>query len=607
MRRIVRLAFGLFVMGALAWSPAPAQVDLEAMAQRIKVRHAAVPRKVLAFYYPWYHNPAVPRGSGLGMSWQGVDEAKKQIGNVAHFPTLGPYDSHDAKLIAQHGAWAKASGIDGWIVSWWGQGSPTDRAMPLLLDAAQRAGLRVTIYYETVPRPQNAASAAADLLGVLERYGKHPAWLSVDHQPVVFVYGRTLGEIGLPGWLEAISRVNGRYPGGAVFLGDDMGRAAARIFDGIHTYNPVGSLVGKNADQVRAWARQTYPAWVKTADAQGRISTITVIPGYDDTKIRKPGLRCDRLGGTLYEVQWEEAIAADPHWILITSWNEWYEGSEIEPSVEFGEASLRQTARYAAKFKAKGPRADKSTPAGAAPPANPEFEKLAFASAVLPDAGSAAVWPLARLPVKPVMLSARQAAELQSADARKYPVLFYAGDENYRQTAAHRGDVDEGLLRYLRGGGLLAVFPSGPMPFHYNETGRAVAHSGKFGLPLSVAGPAGGWERPPEDARLHFVKLGKHLPHVPARIPFPGGDPRWRPFVRSALSPGDRVIPLIELRDDQGKSYGDAAVYVEHRASEPKGGRLLYACYNLVESEYGEALVEDLLVFVVKQIESSER
>jgi hypothetical protein len=603
MRRFVKFVLGLLVMAGLSWSPARAQVDLQAMAARLKVHHAAVPRKVLAFYYPWYYNPQVPGGSGLGMSWQNVDEATKQIGNVAHFPTLGPYDSHDPKLVAQHCAWAKASGIDGWIVSWWGKASPTDRAMPLLLDAARRAGLEVTIYYETVPHQKKPASAAADLLDVLNRYGKHPAWLSVDKKPVVFVYGRTLGEIGLPGWLETISLVHDKYPGGARFLGDDMGQTAARIFDGIHTYNPVGSLVAKSADQARAWARQTYPAWVKTADRQGRISTITVIPGYDDTKIRKPGLRCDRLGGRLYEVQWEEAIAADPHWVLITSWNEWYEGSEIEPSAEFGEAYLRQTARCAAQFKAKGPRPARSASAGPAAAANPEFEQLAFSSAVLPDAGSAAIWALVRLPVQPAMLSSGQVADLQAADARKYPVLFYAGDEHYRQTAVRGADVDEGLLRYLRGGGLLAVFPSGPMPFHYNESGKPVARSGKLGLPLSVAGPAGGWERPPEGAKLHFVKLGNHLPRVPASIPFPSsGELRWRPFVRSELSPEDRVIPLIELRDGQGNSYGDAVVYVEHRASEPKGGRLLYVCCNLVESEHGETLIEDLLVFVARQI-----
>jgi len=35
------------------------------------------------------------------------------------------------------------------------------------------------------------------------------------------------------------------------------------------------------------------------------------------------------------------AIKADPDWVLITSWNEWHEGSEIEPSWEDGDAYLK--------------------------------------------------------------------------------------------------------------------------------------------------------------------------------------------------------------------------------------------------------------------------
>jgi len=348
----IRASLGLIVLASFA-SRAAAQGDSEAAAQRAAIRYGKVPRKVLAFYYPWYHNPAVPGGSKLRMSWENVDEKAKSISNSAHYPALGPYDSHDPKLIAQHAAWSKKAGVDGWIVSWWGKGHETDRVMDRILDACRKAALDVTIYYETVPAPRNGQSAAKDLLYVLDRYAKHPAWLRVDQKPVLFIYGRTIGEIGLPGWLEAITEVNRQYPGRAVFLGDQLRAPAARVFDGIHTYNPVGTLSGKTLEQARAWAKKTYPGWVKTADAQGRISTITVIPGYDDTKIRKPGLRADRMDGELYRAEWEEAIAADPHWVLVTSWNEWYEGSEIEPSAEYGEKYLKMTAECAARFKSK--------------------------------------------------------------------------------------------------------------------------------------------------------------------------------------------------------------------------------------------------------------
>jgi glycoprotein endo-alpha-1,2-mannosidase len=38
--------------------------------------------------------------------------------------------------------------------------------------------------------------------------------------------------------------------------------------------------------------------------------------------------------------------------VLITSWNEWYEGSELEPSVQYGEKILKETTAYAQKFLA---------------------------------------------------------------------------------------------------------------------------------------------------------------------------------------------------------------------------------------------------------------
>lgn len=314
---------------------------------------AEVPRKVLTFYYPWYGNPNVPGGSGRWSHWSGVDEASRAIQSSTNYPELGAYDSHDPKLIAQHCKWSQQAGVDGWIVSWWGHGTFEDRTMQRILDACAEAELGVTIYYETVPGTKNAASAANDLLRVLERYAEHPAWLRVGDRPVLFVYGRAIGEIGLPGWRDAVAQLTQRRQPQALVIGDRISRQAAEVFDGLHTYNTAGALRGKSVDEVKQWAQQTYPQWVQTAKQAGRISTITVIPGYDDTKIRTPGLRVERFDGESYRAQWQAAIEADPDWILVTSWNEWHEGSEIEPSVELGDQYLKLTGEFARKFKGR--------------------------------------------------------------------------------------------------------------------------------------------------------------------------------------------------------------------------------------------------------------
>ena len=355
----------MILLAVLVWPPplfGAGEGMPELWAERDRIGYPSVPRKVLTFYYPWYGNAEVTGGSGRWSHWSGVDEEKGRIASSTHYPVLGPYDSHDPKLIAQHAAWSREAGVDGWIASWWGHGSFSGQALPRLLDGARTAGLAVTIYYETVPGPQTPGSAAADLLRLLEAYAEHPAWLRVEGRPVVFIYGRAVGQLRLDGWLRTITLVHQKHPKPVVFVGDRISQPAARLFDGIHTYNTAGSLRDKNVAEVRAWCREQFPHWVTTARARRRISTVTVIPGYDDTKIRKPGLVVPRWEGRSYRAQWEEAIAAAPDWVLVTSWNEWHEGSEIEPSREYGHRYLEVTAQMSARFKSLAPHNSPTSP-----------------------------------------------------------------------------------------------------------------------------------------------------------------------------------------------------------------------------------------------------
>jgi hypothetical protein len=318
---------------------------------------ANLPKQVLAFYYGWYGNPEI---SKRWVHWKNVDPVKKHIGESTHFPVLGAYDSHDPRIVDTHCRQAKEAGLTGFIASWWRQGDFHDEGMPLMLDTAHKYGLKITVYYEAVP-PRGSPTvegALGDLAYITKKYGTHPAWLRAGGKPVVFVYGRALNDLKLPGWQQVVSDFSAKFPGGAAFIGDRISAEAASVFDGIHTYNPTGLTKGKSAEEIRAWAASTFPEWIKTA-GPNRIACVTIIPGYDDScqPSRKPPRPIsERHGGETYRVMWEEAIAANPDWVLITSWNEWHEGSEIEPSVEDGDVALRTTRQYAAKFLALKPR-----------------------------------------------------------------------------------------------------------------------------------------------------------------------------------------------------------------------------------------------------------
>lgn len=563
-------------------------VDVEALRQRATVRWERVPRRVLAFYYPWY---GTPEFSGRWIHWSGVDLDAKRIASSTHFPLLGPYDSLDPEVIEQHMKWAAEAGIDGFIASWWRPGDRTDRAMPLLLKAAENHGLFLSAYIETVPegRPDRAAEI---VLYLLNRYADSPAWLTVNDRPVLFVYVRAVNQIGLSGWLSVLKRVNVAYPRGVVLIGDQISQQAARVFDGIHTYNITAHTAGKTVEEIEQWASEVFPRQVRVA-GPGRIACITVIPGYDDSKLGRPKPRpiTDRHGGETYRTLWRQAIAADPDWILITSWNEWHEGSEIEPSLEHGFRELRTTASFAPVFRRRPPR----QPVTQKTSMETVYRRLGEALrgvtvGVLPGADSEALWLLAEAGVS---LRALSWEDIASGAVRPeaVPYLLYAGGEVYRATVRQPNDVLRGLQEYVKSGGTLVVLPDGPMPFHYDrrmDRRHAVNHSRLLGLPLRVA-----WERPP--TAVHFeVRLPDALPHLPERLPFPKeGDVRWRPVVPSEER---SATPLLELVDNAGQSHGWGAAVLRNGK-----GRIAYVWFGLLRGEYGPLLQTDLWTWLEQQ------
>jgi len=306
---------------------------------------------VLAFYYGWYGNPAVSR---KWVHWKDVISREERIENSSHYPELGAYDSHDPAIVEKQVSAARAAGVTGFITSWWGPDSFEDRGMPLLLEAAQRHNLTVSAYYEKVGGADSGSrikAAVADLGYLLAQYGHHKAWLRAGGRPVIFIYGRAIGALSPAEWQEVEAQVRRDNPGGVALVADSLDPKFAAVFDGTSTYNVTGQTQHKSPQQIRDWARIAYPRMVGAAGA-GKISTVTVIPGYDDSKAGRPAPRpvTQRFGDETYRVLWQEAIAARPDYVLITSWNEWHEGSEIEPSLEYGSLFLNATSVFSREF-----------------------------------------------------------------------------------------------------------------------------------------------------------------------------------------------------------------------------------------------------------------
>ncbi|EGF90259.1 mannosidase-like protein [Asticcacaulis biprosthecium C19] len=295
-------------------------------------------KEVLAFYYGWY------RTKDPQAHWQNPGSPNT--------PVTGPYDSQDDVVIARHVQQAKTNGITGFIASWWGPGDPTDQQLPKLLDAATKTDLKVCAYVENATTPE---ALAEQVLYLHAKHTGHKQWLTLDGRKVVFLYDRVLQTIGLDGWKRARKLIETKAPKALAFITTGNGRnqiaERAPHVDGVHIYDMAFYLSQKH-DFEWLWQRQFYSGWIGY-QAGLKVKTATILPGFDDRLVPdrpKPRPVVARDNGKLFRALWDAAIAADPDWILIVSFNEWHEGSEIEPSQRNGDRELLTCRQKSARF-----------------------------------------------------------------------------------------------------------------------------------------------------------------------------------------------------------------------------------------------------------------
>lgn len=80
-----------------------------------------------------------------------------------------------------------------------------------------------------------------------------------------------------------------------------------------------------------------------------------VMPGYDDTPLRgTERVTINRRRGQFYRIYWDIAagfVGPEQPFLLVTSFNEWHEGTELEPSTEYGEMFLQLTRELVGKLR----------------------------------------------------------------------------------------------------------------------------------------------------------------------------------------------------------------------------------------------------------------
>jgi glycoprotein endo-alpha-1,2-mannosidase len=260
--------------------------------------------EVSIFYYPWYGTEAQ---DGEWRHWQQNDNAPPFDIASDWFPARGPYSSSDAFTVRAQMREIAAAGVQTVIVSWWGEGSAEAQRLPLVLRAAHAAGLRVALHVE--PFAGRTPSSLAPQLRALEGSGITDAYI-YDSGSSPDDEWRTL---------------NAQLPEMRLFANTSLpGKALAAGFAGLYTYD------------VRIYDGSSFPRMCASARMRGLVCAPSVGPGFDSVRATGDTRVKSRKNGATYDSMWRGAIRAAADVVTITSYNEWHEGTQIEPASAVG-------------------------------------------------------------------------------------------------------------------------------------------------------------------------------------------------------------------------------------------------------------------------------
>jgi hypothetical protein len=256
---------------------------------------------VAIFYYPWY---GTPTADGAWQHWSQNNHEPPSDLYSRFYPLQGPYSSSDPRVVAQQMTQMSSAGIDEVVVSWWGRGSIEDQRLPFVMAAARRRGLVVGIHLEPY-QDRSLATIAQDLayfatLGVTDVYVYHPR------------------DFPAADWAALRAQVPLRV---RLLAGTELvGFAAAAHFDGFYTYD------------FNTYNGSTFVRLCAQAHAMQLVCGPSVGPGYNGTRAGETSGNRPRAHGATYDRLWSAALAAAPDLVTITSYNEWGEGTQIEPA-----------------------------------------------------------------------------------------------------------------------------------------------------------------------------------------------------------------------------------------------------------------------------------
>jgi len=321
----------------------------------------ANPKPVLVYYLPWY--AARPFSPDWGWHWtMGHFEPDRLNASgdreVAswYYPLIGPYDSADPVVLEYHVLLMKLAGIDGIIVDWYGSTefydyAAVNRNSTRLFEIARRAGLQLAICYEDqtiqhlIDGGQITAAGALrhaqeEMLFLETNFFCNPSYFRIGGRPLLENFGPQYF-LASTSWDEIFS-VLAPSNRPAFFTEDNRLEAGCGAFD----WPPMWLSRQPGTGEVLSEAAlKNYLAGFEKKSADWPAFVSSAFPRFHDI-YQRAGVRNywgylgDRHGQTLRET-FGRAMTNNSALVQVVTWNDFGEGTMIEPTKEYGFRDLK--------------------------------------------------------------------------------------------------------------------------------------------------------------------------------------------------------------------------------------------------------------------------
>jgi hypothetical protein len=272
------------------------------------------PIPTLAYYYIWFDSSSWSRAK--------ID-----------YPLLGRYSSDNRAVMLQQVEWAKAAGIEGFIVSWKSTDVLNSR-LEQLIEVAQQENFKLALIYEGLDYSRNplpVATVASDLDYFIQHFASRTPF-QLFAKPLVIWSGT---------WKytpQEIAQVTQGRRNSLLIL------ASERNLTG---YKNLSGLVDGNAYYWSSVNPDTFSGYLdkltqmgQAVHQNGGIWIPPAAPGFDARLIGGTNV-VNRNNGATFRTQIATAMASAPDALGIISWNEFSENSYIEPSQNYGYTYLK--------------------------------------------------------------------------------------------------------------------------------------------------------------------------------------------------------------------------------------------------------------------------